>query len=132
MVSIDPVADMLSGIRNAVRAGKEEVVVPYSSLKEKLAALLRREGFVSEVRKFKEKRGSRLFLAIKLSYDEGGNPKVSHLKVISRPGQRIYSPAAELRSPPLGIKIISTSQGLLTEKEAKKRKLGGEVVAEVW
>lgn len=128
----DPTADMFSALKNAAKAGKEEVVVPYSNFKEQLATLLSREGFVLGVRKFKEKGSARFSLAIKLAHDEEGNPKITHLKRISRSGQRIYSPAAELRSPPLGVKIISTSQGLLTDKEAKRRHLGGEVVAEVW
>ena len=131
-MSTDPVADMLSALKNAAKAGREESAVPYSNFKEQLAMLLKKEGFVSGVRKFKEKRSSRFSLAVKLAYDEEGNSKIRHLKQISRSGQRIYSPASELRSPPLGIKIISTSQGLFTEKEAKKRRLGGEVIAEVW
>ena len=131
-MSVDPVADMLSALKNAVKAGKEEVVVPYSNFKEQLAVLLKRQGFVSGVRKFKEKGSARFSLAVKLACDEEGNSKIRHLKQISRSGQRIYSPVAELRSPPLGIKIISTSQGLFTEKEAKKKRLGGEVIAEVW
>lgn len=128
----DPIADMLSAIKNAARAGHEEVVMPYSAFKEQLASLLRREGFLAEVKKFKEKGKARFFLAIKLAYGEEGESKINHLKRISRPGQRIYSPAAKLKSPPLGVRIISTSQGLLTDKEAKRRHLGGEVVAEVW
>jgi len=128
----DPVADIFSAIKNAAAAGHTEVVVPFSKFKAQLASLLKKEGFVTEVHKFKEKEGARFFLAIKPAYDEEGNSKISHLKRISRAGQRIYSPASKLKSPPLGIKIVSTSQGLFTEKEAKKKRLGGEVVGEVW
>ncbi len=128
----DPIADMLSAIKNAIRAGKEEVIVPYSNFKKRLVELLKREGFVAEVRKFKEKGSTHFSLAITLAYDEEGNPKISHLKRISKPGQRIYSSATKITSPPLGIKIISSSKGLLTDKEARKRRLGGEVIAVVW
>lgn len=128
----DPIADMLSAIKNAAKAGKEEVVIPYSNFREQLAILLKREGFVAGVRKFKEKGSTRFSLAIQLAYDEKGNSKISHLKRISRSGQRIYSSAPGLRPPPLGVKIVSTSQGLLTNGEASKRRLGGELIAEVW
>lgn len=128
----DPVADMLSAMKNAAKAGKEEVVVPYSNFKEQLAKLLKRKDFISGARKFKEKGKTCFFLAIKLAYDEGGNSKISHLKRISKPGRRVYLPAGEIKPPPLGIKIISTSKGLLTDGEAKRRHLGGEIVAEIW
>jgi small subunit ribosomal protein S8 len=128
----DPIADMFSALRNAATAGREEVVVPHSKLKEQIANLLRREGFADEVRKFKEKGGPRLFLAIKLAIEKEGNAKMKHIKRISRSSQRAYSSASRLKSPPIGIKIISTSQGLLTEKEARKKRLGGELIAEVW
>lgn len=128
----DPVADMLSAIDNAAKVGKAEVVVPYSIHKEQLALLLKKEGFVAEVRKFKEKRSSCFSLAVKPAYGEKGKVKINRLRRISKPGQRIYSPASKLKSPSLGVKIISTSRGLFTEKEARKRRLGGEIIAEVW
>lgn len=132
MSSVDPIADMLSALKNAAKAGKEEVVVPYSKFKEQLAVLLKREGFVLEVKKFKEKESTCFSLTIKLDYDQKGDPRIRDLKRISRSGRRIYLPATKLRSAPIGIKIISTSKGLLTDEEARKRHLGGEVVAEVW
>jgi small subunit ribosomal protein S8 len=128
----DPIADMFSALRNAAMAGSEEVTVPYSRLKERIANLLKKEGFVDSVRKFKEKGSSRLSLAIKLTFNKEGNVKMTHIKRISRSSQRVYSSAPKLKSPPIGIKIISTSRGLLTEKEARKRQLGGEVMGEVW
>lgn len=129
---IDPIADMFSALRNAAIAGRGEVVVPYSKLKGQLANLLKREGFVDEVRKFKEKGGARLFLAMKLAIEKEGSAKMKHIKRISRVSQRVYSSASKLKSPPIGIKIVSTPQGLLTEKEARKKRLGGELIAEVW
>lgn len=131
-MSIDPIADMLSTIKNAVAAGKEEVVMPYSGFKERLAKLLKAEGFISEVRKFKEQGSSRFFLAVKLACDDASRFKVHHIKRISRSRQRIYSASREISSPPLGIKVISTSKGLMTDREARKKHLGGEVIAEVW
>jgi len=128
----DPIADTLSALKNASLAGKEEVVVPFSSFKERLISLLKREGFVGKVRKFKEKKGARLFLAVELLYGKSGSPKLTHVKRISKPGQRIYVNADRLKSPPAGVRIVSTSCGLLTSREARKRRLGGELVAEVW
>jgi small subunit ribosomal protein S8 len=130
-MSIDPIANMLSAMKNAAAAGREEVVVPYSGLKEQLAKLLKKEGFALEVRKFKEKGSKRFSLAIKLARDDAGRLMIRHAKRISRPGQRIYSTSREIKAPPLGVKVISTSKGLLTHKEARKKRLGGEVVAEV-
>lgn len=128
----DPIADMLSALKNAAKAGRSEVVVSYSSFREQLAKLLKREGFIAEVRKIKEKGSTRFSLAIQLAYDEEGSSKIRYLKRVSKPGQRIYSSATDLRSPSLGIKVISTSKGLLTDNEARKRHLGGEVIAVIW
>jgi small subunit ribosomal protein S8 len=128
----DPIADMLSSVKNASQVGKEEVVVPYSRFKEQLASLLKREGFVSGVRKFKEKESSRYYIALKLTYDTEGRPKITHIRRISKPGQRVYASADVLKSPPVGIKVISTSQGLLTGRDARRKRLGGEEMAEIW
>jgi small subunit ribosomal protein S8 len=132
MANIDPIANMLSILKNASSAGKQEVAVPYSNLKYQLALLLKKEGFVEEARKFKEKGGARQFIAIALSYDKGGKPRIQHVKRISKSGQRIYSSSKDLKAPSIGIKVLSTSKGLLTDKEAKRRSLGGEVLLEVW
>ena len=130
-MSIDTIADMLSALKNAAAAGKTEVVVPYSRFKEQLAKLLESEGFAAEVRKFKEQGGSRFSLSIKLSCNSRGEPKIEQMRRISRPGQRIYLPYTKIKSPSKGVKIVSTSQGLLTDKQARKKHLGGEVIAEV-
>jgi len=121
----DPIADMFTRIRNAARAGKDEVVVPHSSFKEELARLLKKEGFVSEVKKFKEKGGSRQFLSLT-------GPKIGHIRRLSKPGQRWYVPWDRIPYPPTGIRIVSTSQGVMTHTDARKKKLGGELVGEVW
>ena len=121
----DPVADMLTRIRNAALAGKDEVVVPHSSFKEEIAQIIKKEGYVSEVRKFKEKGSRRQLLSLK-------EPRIEHIKRLSKSGRRWYVSWEEIQDPFMGIGIISTSQGVMTHEEARKRKLGGELVAEVW
>lgn len=120
----DPIADMATRIRNASHAHRSEVIVPFSSFKEEIAQLLKKEGYVGDVRKFKEKDSSRQMLALK-------DLKISAIKRLSKPGQRWYVPWQEVQNPPLGIKIISTSSGIMTNKDARRRKLGGELVLEV-
>ncbi|NIT03828.1 30S ribosomal protein S8 [Candidatus Saccharibacteria bacterium] len=121
----DPVADMFTRIRNASLAGAQEVVVPYSRFKQDIAKILKKEGYISEIRKFKEKGSVRQFLALK-------NPVVSHIRRLSKPGQRWYSSWKRIENPNAGVRIVSTPQGVMTHSEAKRRKLGGEVVGEVW
>lgn len=125
MVMTDPIADMFTTLLNAAKVEKEEVVVPYSVLKEKIAQLLKEEKYLSGVRKFKESGGSKVFLALK-------DPHLEHARRLSKPGQRWYVSWNEIQYPPQGIKIISTSKGLMTHKEARHRKLGGEQLEEVW
>lgn len=125
MVMTDPIADMFSALINAARAGKEETVVPFSTLKEKIARLLKDNGYLAEVRKFKETAGPRFFLALK-------GPRLEHLQKLSKPGQRWYVSWKEIQDPPQGLKIFSTSKGIMTHKEARRQKLGGEQIGEVW
>ena len=124
MVMTDPIADMATRIRNAASARRGEVLVPFSSFKEEIAQLLKKEGYVGEVRKFKEKDSSRQMLSLK-------DLNVASIKRLSKPGQRWYISWQEIQNPPLGIKILSTSSGLMTHKDARRRKLGGELVLEV-
>ncbi len=125
MVMTDPIADMFSSLLNARRAGKEETVVPFSSLKERIARLLKDNGYLEEVRKFKESGGSRFLLALR-------GPRLEHAQKLSKPGQRWYISWQEIQRPPQGVRIISTSKGIMTHKEARHRKLGGEQIGEVW
>ena len=125
MVMTDPIADMFTRIRNAARAGKKEVIVPYSSFKEEIARVLKKEGFVAEVKKFKEKGGSRQHLSL-------SELEIGHIQRLSKPGQRWYVPGNRIPNPPTGIRIISTSQGVMTHTDARRKKLGGELVGEVW
>lgn len=128
----DPIADMLTRIRNAQKAKLSEVLLPFSKIKFALAKILEEEGFITEVleetKKFPKK------MKIILKYDLEKNPVIHEIKKISKPGQRIYAGKDKLPKVlgGLGIAVVSTSRGLMTVKEAKKRKLGGEIVCQVW
>lgn len=132
MTMTDPIADMLARIRNASTAYKEEVLVPSSKIKVGIADILKREGYVRE---FAVERGDPgPVLRIQLKYGPNRERTISGLKRISKPGLRVY---AQRDSIPrvlggLGIAIISTSGGLVTDKQAMKARVGGEVLAYVW
>jgi small subunit ribosomal protein S8 len=128
----DPIADMLTRIRNASRARHLEVVVPASRTKREIARILKDEGFISDVRE--ERVGPGQVLRLELKYVDGKAPVVSGLKRISKPGLRVYARKTEIPRVlgGLGIVIISTSQGIMTGSQANKAQLGGEVLAFVW
>lgn len=127
----DPISDMLTRIRNAVRAHKLELVLPYSKFKHNLANVLLREGFISGVN---ELPGRMKMLQINLKYSPTGQSVITELVRVSSPGQRIYMPATKIprTNGGFGITVISTSKGLLTDKQARKEKMGGEVVCKIW
>jgi len=127
----DPIADFLSRIRNAVSAQHKYVDIPASRLKESLAAILKEQGFISDAQRVDE--GPQGTLRLTLRYVRG-NPSVLGLKRVSRPGLRQYAGSDELPRVKngLGIAVISTSQGLMTDKEARRRNIGGEVMCYVW
>src|SRR5579872_3798177 len=120
----DPIADMLTRIRNATRAQKAELVLPYSKFKANLAQLLLKEGFVSGVN---ELTGQHKTLQINLKY-LGQESVIAGIKRVSKPGQRIYLPSDKLprTNSGYGVTVVSTSKGLMTDKEARKAKVGGE------
>lgn len=126
----DSIADMLTRIRNAVRAQKLETVVPYSKLKENLAKLLLAEGYISGVQILGT---TKKILQLNLKYTDNASV-ITDLKRVSKPGQRIYLPVERLprTSSGFGITVISTSQGLMTDAQARKAKVGGEVICQVW
>ena len=128
----DPITDMLNRIKNAQDVRHSKVLIPFSNLKYEIAKILERKGLVEKV----ERKGKRLkkILEITLKYDESKNPVISGLKRISKPGQRIYKSYTEIKRVKggYGIAIISTSKGLMTDKEVRKQKIGGEVLCEVW
>ena len=129
---MDPISDMLTVIRNAQAVNKEKVIFPFSNFKYEIAAVLEKEGFVKKV----EKRGrkDKTKIEIILKYDKTGEPAILGLKKISKPGQRIYKGHKDISAvrSGYGIAIISTPSGLVTDREARKKKIGGEVICEVW
>jgi len=128
----DPIADMLTRIRNAVRVEKPNVDLPLSKVKRGLAEVLKREGYIWDWEELAQKPASQLRLYLK--YGPNGERVIRRIRRISKPGRRVYSGAAELKPilGGLGISIISTSRGVISDREARQRKLGGEVLCEVW
>ena len=131
----DPITDMLNQIKNAQAVGKTEVLIPLSKIKNEIATILFKEGFIGEAKK--TTKGKAKILKISLKYDSGyplGAPAIAGFKMVSKPGQRIYEGFAKIKKVHggYGIAIISTSKGLMTNKDARKQKLGGEVMAEIW
>ncbi len=126
----DPISDFLTRIRNAYAAGLDTMNVPASRIKYSIAKVLEREGFIAGVKESSD--GPKKSLMVTLKYD-GKVPAIRSIDRISTPGRRVYSKTTELR-PVLsgqGIAILSTSSGLMTNREARRRKLGGEVLCEV-
>jgi len=127
----DPITDMLNRIRNAQAVSHESVEVPFSKLKEGIANILEEQKIIKKLEIKKKKNNKILKLSLDYSDKIG---KISGLKRISKPGQRIYSNFKDLGKikRKAGILIISTSKGLITDKEARQKKLGGEVLCEIW
>jgi small subunit ribosomal protein S8 len=128
----DPIADMLTRIRNAVRVEKPVVEVPFSKVKRGLAEVLKKEGFIWDWREVEASPVS--LLQLELKYGPNGERLIRHIKRISSPGRRVYRRSALLRPVlgGLGISILSTSGGVVSDREARQRKLGGEVLCELW
>ncbi len=131
MSMTDPIADMLTRIRNAIRAGHEKVDIPASKLKTNIAQILKDEGFINSYRIIKD--GKQGIIRITLRY-HNGIPIMRNLRRVSKPGRRIYAGKDELPvvRNGLGIAIISTSKGVLTDSAAREMGVGGEIVCEVW
>lgn len=125
----DPIADMLTRIRNALAVKRPEVVLPYSKLKGRLADLLAKQGWLAGVEVLGEEKK---LLKLTLKYDERGHAAISGISRVSKPGQRIYSKASEIERQGVGAVIISTSKGLMTDGEARRQRVGGEVICKVW
>ncbi len=132
MSMTDPIADMLTRIRNAIISRKTKVEMPSSKLKVRLAELLQHEGYISGFTLHEDAQGHRLHL--ELRYDRENRNAILGLKRISKPGQRRYvknDAIPRVRSG-LGVAILSTSRGVMTDREARKQGVGGEVICEVW
>jgi small subunit ribosomal protein S8 len=127
---MDPISDMLTRIRNAVLARKPEVVVPYSRIKFEIAKIMEGEKFISGSEVMDKGKQFKVFL----KYRDDKSPVIRNLKRISKPGKRVYAPKDKLPKVlgGMGIAVVSTSQGLMTAKEAQKKGLGGEVICEIY
>lgn len=128
----DPIADMLTRIRNAVRVERPNVDMPLSKVKRGVAEVLKREGYIWD---FEEIQGQPIkHLRVHLKYGPNGERLIRHIRRISKPGRRVYSGHADLKPVlrGLGISILSTSRGMVSDREARQRRLGGEVLCEIW
>jgi len=129
---MDNIADMLTRIRNAQAVKKETTSIPYSKLKMEIIKILVKEKFLAEAEQ-KGKKNKKI-IDIILAYDNEKNPAINHIVRISKSSRRIYLPLKKIRPVRrgFGLQIISTPKGILTDKEARKEKVGGEVLCEVW
>lgn len=132
MSMTDPIADMLTRIRNACQARKDEVSIPASGLKAKLAEILKQERFIEDYLRVPDRRQG--LLVLKLRYDNEGLPVIRGLRRMSKPGRRMY---VKVESLPrvrngLGVAIISTCRGVMTDTQARQQKVGGEHICSVW
>jgi small subunit ribosomal protein S8 len=128
----DPIADLLTRIRNASRAEHEKVDIPASKLKLRIAELLKGEGFIKNYRLIEDnKQGT---LRVYLKYGAGNEKMIAGLVRVSRPGRRVYVAKDEIPSilGGMGVAILSTSRGVMTDRESRKQQVGGEVLAYVW
>lgn len=131
-VMTDPIADMLTRIRNAVMAKQSTVFVPQSNLKWRIAEILSRERWIGGVTR--TGTAPKEMIRVELLYDTAGKPVLTHLKRLSTPGRRLYVKHTSIPTVlnRFGIAIVSTPEGLMTDREARKRSLGGELVCEVY
>jgi small subunit ribosomal protein S8 len=130
----DPIADMLARIRNAALARQDVTRMPASKLKKAIADVLKREGYVSDVREEEWGPEKRKTLTIVLKYSQERRSAFLGLRRVSKPGRRVYVGHSDIPRVlnGLGVSIVSTSHGLMTDKEARQRKMGGELICEVW
>lgn len=132
MLVTDPIADMLTRIRNALQAKHDNVIIPASNEKASIAKILLQEGYIASFEEVKD--GNKKNILVTLKYDETGESVIQGLKRISKPGLRVYAQKEKLPKviSGLGIAIISTNKGIVTDKVARELNVGGEVLAYVW
>jgi small subunit ribosomal protein S8 len=128
----DPIADLLTRLRNASRAKLEECVIPHSKLKASLAGILKTEGYISDVSEGTDARGHKT-LVVAMKY-VGGTPALTGLKRVSTPGRRLYYGYNDIPRVlnGLGISILSTSRGLMKDQDCRRNKAGGELLCNIW
>ena len=132
MSMTDPVADMLTRIRNAMKAAHELVTIPSSKLKINLANVLKSEGYIKNLRIISD--GRHRYIRVFLKFDKNGVPVIEGLKRISKPSCRVYAGYNEIPEVlnGYGVNIVSTSKGIMTDREAREQKAGGEILCAVW
>jgi len=131
-MTTDPVADMLTRIRNALQSKQEQVIVPASRIKLEIARILRSEGYIHRYALVEEKPQSKIRISLK--YAANQTPAITELRSVSTPSRRIYVNREELPRVKggLGTAILTTSKGIMTDREARRRRLGGEVICTIW
>ena len=134
MTMTDPIADMLTRIRNANVAMHDDVTMPSSKLKESLAAVLQKEGYIQAFRVDQEEGKPSKTLTIDMKYSEARERVITGIRRVSKPGLRVYTTADAVPRVlgGLGVAVVSTSKGLLTDREARSQRIGGEVLCYVW
>jgi len=130
---MDPIADFLIRIKNGYRAKKEVVTAPWSKTKETIGRILVKYGYLAGLR-VKKIDSVKKELRMRLKYDSQGNPALTEVRRVSKPGRRVYATADKIPYAlgGVGITLVSTSQGIMIDREARKRKLGGEIIGQVW
>ena len=133
-MSVDTLSNLFSSIKNASMRRKKTVEVPYSKLSEAVLKVIRDKGFIADVRVFKEKDTQFKAIAVDLKYEALNMPAISNIERVSKPGLRIYKKASDLENvrSGLGFYVVSTPKGVLPSNEARKRKLGGEVICKIY
>ena len=139
MTMTDPISDLLTRVRNAVSIDRTRVTLPHSRAKEAVANVLKREGFIEDARVTEGPKGRKgavlgKMLTIFLKYGPNGEPLITRIERVSSPGCRVYLPGRRIPKVMggMGIVIVSTSKGVLSDRECREQKIGGEVVARVW
>ncbi len=132
MSMTDPIADMLTRIRNATVVGKRSADIPSSKMKAGIAAVLKREGFISDFKVVEE--GVQGIIRVFLKYGRLGEPVIQEIQRVSKPGCRVYRGVSEIEPVLLGtgIAVVSTARGILSDRECRKERVGGEVLCAVW
>ena len=131
----DTIADLLTRIRNASSAGHDTVDIPASNIKKAMVQILKEEGYIKNFTVIEDKKVAQGIIRVSLKYIENKkNPAITGIKRVSKPGQRIYAGSEEIPKvlKGLGVAIVSTSKGVMTDKQARKENVGGEVLAFVW
>ena len=130
---VDPIADMLTRIRNAIMARHDSVDIPYSNIKFGISKILKEEGYIRNYKTFVDETRKK-FLKVYISYDENSKSVITGLQRVSKPGRRVYVGADEISKLKhrLSVVVVSTSKGLMTDRNASKNKVGGEPLLMVW